>query len=555
MAPERFGKYRVLRRIASGGMSEVYLCRLTGEAGFRKRVALKVVHPRHAGDPRFRELFIQEARLAATLSHPNLIQVFDFGKEDEAFFLAMEYVEGWDLAHAAAQLRAWDRKIPPGVWRHWVEGIWSGLAYLHENGILHRDVSPGNVLLGRTGAVKLTDFGVSRAVAEPDEEREFPAGKLGYLSPERARGEAATAGADLFAAAVISAELLLGRRLFEGGSTPELMERIGAFDGLRLEFPDVEEGLADAVRSGLSADPAGRYRRAEEFLARLAERAPAPASARELSLFWDGLFPGSAEEETAVLPVPGMGHAPSMVKEPRPRYGLGTRSLKAAAAAVAFALVAASALFWGQWKGDRRAAAPVVEAPGTGEASQSGGTSPQRSVEPAPVPSRVPTPPSSAGRPVGPAKPPSPAPPVHRVRIETDPPGANVLTSDGRTVGTTPTQLDATSLGDGRFVLVRDGFEPKSLPTSALTTVTTLRVELAPILGTLEAIQAIPWARVYVDGRLFGETPLTNVKLPVGTHRVRFVNDPLGLERTVTVSVRAGSNPKVIVPLVSDGRN
>jgi len=91
--PRRFGKYRVLRGIASGGMSEVYLCLLPGEEGFRKRVAVKAVRPERAGDPRFRELFVREARLAASLSHPNLIQVFDFGKEGDACFLAMEYVE------------------------------------------------------------------------------------------------------------------------------------------------------------------------------------------------------------------------------------------------------------------------------------------------------------------------------------------------------------------------------------------------------------------------------------------------------------------------------
>ena len=141
------------------------------------------------------------------------------------------------------------------------------------------------------------------------------------------------------------------------------------------------------------------------------------------------------------------------------------------------------------------------------------------------------------------------------VRIETEPPGASVLAADGRTVGSTPVQTDAASLGDGRVMLVREGYEPKSIPTGAFSGVAILRIELDPILGTVEAIQAIPWARVYVGGRLLGETPLTNVRLPVGTHRVRFVNEPLGVEKTVAVAVHAGSNPKIIVHLVADGRN
>src|SRR5512139_1545319 len=197
-------------------MAEVYLCRLSGEQGFRKRVALKVIHPRHADDPRFRELFSREARLAASLSHPNLVQVFDYGREGDAHFLAMEYVEGWNLAQAAEQARQLRIPLPPGVWRHWVDGIGSGLAYLHEKGVVHRDVSPANVLVARNGAVKITDFGISRAAGDRQGNDGTRAGKSGYLAPERIRGEGATASSDLFAAGVIFVELRIGRRLFDG---------------------------------------------------------------------------------------------------------------------------------------------------------------------------------------------------------------------------------------------------------------------------------------------------------------------------------------------------
>ena len=174
-----------------------------------------MVHPRHADDPRFRELFAREARLAASLSHPNLVQVFDFGREGDAHFFAMEYVEGWNLAQEAEQARQLHVPISPGVWRHWVDGIWSGLAYLHEKGVVHRDVSPGNVLVARNGAVKITDFGISRAAGDAQADEGTRGGKSGYLAPERIRGEGATSSSDLFAAGVISVELLLGRRLFE----------------------------------------------------------------------------------------------------------------------------------------------------------------------------------------------------------------------------------------------------------------------------------------------------------------------------------------------------
>ncbi|MBP2678598.1 MAG: hypothetical protein H6Q82_1663, partial [Deltaproteobacteria bacterium] len=267
-------------------MAQVYLCRLSGEGGFRKRVALKVVHPRHAEDPRFRELFAREARLAASLSHPNLVQVFDFGLEGDAHYLAMEYVEGWNLAQAAAQARQLHVPIPQGVWRHWVEGLWSGLAYLHEKGIVHRDVSPSNVLVARNGAVKITDFGISRGAGEVRGIEGAHAGKSGYLAPERILGEGATPSSDLFAAGVISVELLLGRRLFEGEDTEETLERILRFDAGTLVFPGISPEAAGVLRKSVAVVPSDRYSTAGEFLVAIAGVAPPPASIPERTDFW-----------------------------------------------------------------------------------------------------------------------------------------------------------------------------------------------------------------------------------------------------------------------------
>ncbi|MDD5762221.1 MAG: serine/threonine-protein kinase, partial [bacterium] len=363
MIPDRFGKYRVLRRIASGGMAEVYLCRLSGEAGFRKRVALKVVHPRHADDPRFRELFAREARLAASLSHPNLVQVFDFGREGDAHFLAMEYVEGWNLAQAAEQARQLNVPISPGVWRHWVDGIWSGLAYLHEKGVVHRDVSPGNILVARNGAVKITDFGVSRASGDGQGNEGTQAGKSGYLAPERIRGEAATPSSDLFAAGVITVELLLGRRLFEGDGPEEILEGILRFDARTLPLPGVSPGLAGILRKSVAPLRADRYPGAAGFLVELARVGPPPASAPVTADFWDAVFPSTQEEETAPDPATEPESGPAMVKEPEERYGGRGRAVQAGAAAVFAAVVVGGVLLWKEVR-QRPAidAAPVVPA-------------------------------------------------------------------------------------------------------------------------------------------------------------------------------------------------
>ena len=145
MIPVRIGKYAVIRKIASGGMAEVYLCRLRGEGGFEKKVAVKVIHPRLGDDRRFRELFAREARIAASLTHPNLIQVFDFGREGESLFLAMEYIDGWNMAQAISQARLREVPVPLPVWRFWMEGILAGLGHLHSRKIVHRDISPSDI--------------------------------------------------------------------------------------------------------------------------------------------------------------------------------------------------------------------------------------------------------------------------------------------------------------------------------------------------------------------------------------------------------------------------
>ena len=551
MIPDRFGKYRVLRRIASGGMAEVYLCRLSGEEGFRKRVALKVVHPRYADDPRFRELFAREARLAASLSHPNLVQVFDFGREGDAHFLAMEYVEGWNLAQAAEQARQLHVPISPGVWRHWVDGIGSGLAHLHEKGIVHRDVSPSNVLVARNGAVKITDFGISRVEGDGQGNEGTRAGKSGYLAPERIRGEGATFSSDLFAAGVISVELVLGRRLFEGNGPEETLDAIRRFDARTLPLPGVSPGLQGVLRKSVAALPADRYPRAAEFLVELARVGPPPASGPVMADFWDALFPVPREEETAPDPAAEPESLPAMVKEPEGRYGGRGRTVQAGAAAAFAAVVVGGVLLWKEVR-QRPAidaaptsaapATPVLPVPSAPPAVPAESTSTRRESPPRVTP-RTPDPPAAPGKPV-----------ARLVQVETDPPGASVLLESGAFIGKTPLQVDVDTLAGRKIVLSKDGYERQSVPADALAAGPAFRVELLPLTGTVEAIQAIPWAKVYLGSRLLGETPLTAVRLPAGEQRLRFVNEPLGVDQVKIIVVRPGDNPKIIVPMTGSGR-
>jgi serine/threonine-protein kinase len=562
----RYGKYVVIRRIASGGMAEVYLCRQTGEDGFRKRVALKVIHPRFAGDRRFRDRFAAEARLAASLSHPNLVQVFDFGREGTSPYLAMEYVEGWNLAQVAAKARELGVAVPPGVWRHWVEGVWSGLGYLHGKGIVHRDVSPGNILLGRHGTVKITDFGISGTLAQPEDAGFDRAGKAGYLSPERAGGEEATATGDLFAAGVIAAELLLGRRLFGGDGPEEIRGKVLSFDPASLSFPGVGDPVAGLLRKSVAARPADRFPTAGEFLLELERVAPPRISLSAVTGFWDALFPGAVEEETAERPEEGAeSRRPAVIREPRAEYRRFREKGWQAAAAALVAIALGGTLVWQRIDRGRGvteggpAAGPAGATTGpaaTGGSPRPTGTEPvppasgQSVVFPAPAAPQ----PSTAATPGPIVTPSGGSRAIHSVRIETDPPGATVMLENGPRLGVSPLQVDAAVFEGRRLLFSLEGHEGKTVPGSALAKRDVYRVELEPVTGTLEAIQAIPWAKVYLGERYLGETPLAAVRLPVGRNRLRFVNEPLGVDRFETVAVQRGPNPKLIVRMTGDGR-
>jgi serine/threonine protein kinase len=170
-APARLGPYELVRRIATGGMAEVYLARRAGPHGFRKLVAVKRILPQYTRDPDFVAMFIDEARVCARLAHPNIVQVFDFGEQDGELYMAMEYVEGTTAARLIRAAATAGERIPLDVCLHIALSVVRALEYAHnarDDGgkplwLVHRDVSPGNMLIDRSGAVKLTDFGIVRA--------------------------------------------------------------------------------------------------------------------------------------------------------------------------------------------------------------------------------------------------------------------------------------------------------------------------------------------------------------------------------------------------------
>ncbi|MEI8257026.1 MAG: serine/threonine-protein kinase, partial [Deltaproteobacteria bacterium] len=253
--PRRFGKYTLLRRLATGGMAELFLSLHRSVAGFEKLVVIKRILPEMAKDQGFITMFLTEARIAATFSHPNIVTIFDVGQIDRSYFIAMEHIHGEDLRSVVRSMKP--KSVTEFPLEHAIQigiGVSAGLAYAHDkrdlNGnalnIVHRDISPQNILCTFTGDVKIVDFGIAKAsqagevlpeavLTQTTEQQHSKGksehhtkagqlkGKVPYMSPEQARGEPLDGRSDVFSLGVILFELCTGRRLFRGPNELETL--------------------------------------------------------------------------------------------------------------------------------------------------------------------------------------------------------------------------------------------------------------------------------------------------------------------------------------------
>ncbi|XXT17439.1 serine/threonine-protein kinase [Sorangium sp. So ce429] len=286
LLPCRIGRYTLFDHIGHGGMADLYLARVRTDLGAARLVAIKEVAPRFAHDPRFVEMLASEARLAAGLRHASIVQVEDLGREDGALFIAMEYVEGFDLRELLRRCARQKVKLPVAFSLLIVVEALQALAYAHRKGVVHRDVSPSNVLLSFEGEIKICDFGIARAhEGSGGTLDEALQGKAGYMSPEQARGEALDARSDIFATGILLWELLAGRRMYSaGGASLSKEEARGELLELARRAvipPLVERGLPDEatlhaiVARALAEAPEDRYPSAAAMLRDVAAYAAA----------------------------------------------------------------------------------------------------------------------------------------------------------------------------------------------------------------------------------------------------------------------------------------
>lgn len=629
--PERIGKFRIERRLAVGGMAELFLARASGPGGFEKRCALKRMLPHLAVSPDFVDMFLDEARLAAQLSHPNVAQIFELARDDHGlWFIAMEFVDGLNLRQLIRACSKRGASIPLDVTAQIISQSLDGLHYAHHLadeagrplGVVHRDVSPQNLLLSTEGTLKIVDFGIAKGqFATVQTQSGVLRGKVSYMSPEQASGEAVDARSDLFALGVCFYELVTGVKPFRGPN--DLMTLKAIIEQppppIQDRRPDCSPALQNVIYRALQKSPRHRYGSAREFQADL-QAAVTPSAAlhdrHALSRFIQVVRtapPVQGPDPLLALAPPALPTSPPSPASDEASSGavaaasvrgwigdsgslsqsmvrlLGAedkRPLWGAALVIGLILGVAGVAFLPAPAGAPARATPSPElalraAPGSAQAPPNiavgrTDTAPPDAAPPATPTSRgaEPPPPSTPRVPprAAPSAPPSEsaaveppaprpdreaasdAPAVQRrtrgyLSLTTEPPGIPVYLGRRR-IGRTPLvrrplrpgrrvlRLRAPELGIERRVALR--IRPRSE--------TTKRIEFS--FGEAD-IRSRPWAKVFLGGRLLGQTPL-RARLGVGEHTLELAT-AAGRRRQVQVRVDPSATTPVRVKFTDGG--
>ncbi len=498
------GKYRLEILVARGGMAEVFKATATGTSGFTRPVCIKRVRPELCDDPEFVEMFEREARISANLQHPNIVQVFDFDRYDDRLFLAMEYVEGMDVRQILKETGALGVRVPVEFALHVTEGLLEALKHAHTNTVdgvqrpvIHRDISPHNILVSVDGFVKLTDFGIAKARGGSSATRTgVVKGKLAYLSPEQASAQEAGPASDLFGAGLVIWEMLSGRRLVRGKDDREVLVQV--LNPRAPRIPWLSDGLNDFVQRLLKADPADRYASAAEALQVLANLKDHRYSPGEAGSLVAGLMELATGGGATSIKSPSSSELPAPRIQADDEKAADDGTFGSAPTRTSRSDIPIAP---GSIKGKSRLGRPMLLALSAllaGVAIGAGLSLFGDDVEPSQAEMQI-----EQSETVTPTNREMNEQPV--VRID---PGEKGSPAAGPEVEDAGAPLD----------------EEAAKPAST---------------GYLQ-VNCRPWAEVTVDGRKIGTTPIKKLRLTIGTHRVVLSNDELGFRKSYPVRVRAG---------------
>ncbi len=315
-APEAYGRYYLVDRIAVGGMAEIFKAKTYSDAGFEKLQVVKRILSHLSDNSDFISMFVDEAKISVELQHANIVQIYDFGRLGTNYYIAMECVDGKDVKHILRKLAERGKLLPEEFAVFIVHEACKGLDHAHKKivqatgepmNIIHRDMSPSNVLVSYSGEIKIADFGIAKAEARAyTTQGGVLKGKFEYMSPEQARGESVTQLSDIFSTGIILWEMLTGRRLFKTDSEVKTLEKIKNLDfGPPSEMnPNIPARLDTIVMKALAGEPEHRYQSAQEFQAALLDYmypSTPTVIARSLARFMEELFTEERERERLAL--------------------------------------------------------------------------------------------------------------------------------------------------------------------------------------------------------------------------------------------------------------
>ncbi|MFO0682596.1 MAG: protein kinase [Sandaracinus sp.] len=346
--PRPFGPYTLLRRLAVGGMAEVYVGKTKGIGGFEKLAAIKVIHPRYSEDDHFLKMLVEEAKISVLLTHVNIAQTFDLGQHEGTYYIAMELVEGADAYRVMRKCADAKKALPLDVCAFVVSEMCNGLDYAHRKRdphtqqplhIVHRDISPQNVLISFAGEVKIVDFGIAKATSRSEHtEAGVIKGKYYYMSPEQAWGDPMDHRSDIFSTGVVLYELLTGRMLYNDDNIPVLLDKVRKAEIAPPEKrrPSIPKSLSDIVMRALQKDAADRYQSAQEFghvLTQWLYTNSPTFSATRLGDLMSALFPEEIARAAALGEAGSSGllnlpqHRPAPVPQVQPKPAVQLSSL------------------------------------------------------------------------------------------------------------------------------------------------------------------------------------------------------------------------------------
>jgi serine/threonine protein kinase len=552
----QIGKYRLIHKLATGGMAEVFLAKAAGPMGFEKMLVVKRILPHLATEPTFVEMFLSEARLAAQLNHPNIVQIFDFGEAEGAYFLAMEYIDGPNLREIVKRSSALGLALPLAFCARVVAAACEGLSFAHSfwdpvtrqpMNIIHRDISPDNILLSRQGAVKVVDFGIAKAAGtSPHTQTGVLKGKLAYMPPEQLRNEPLDRRADVYALGVVFYELLTGLKPFVATSEAGMVQAV-LFEmqvPVLQRRPDVPELLQRILGRALSKERERRYPDCVSFQADLEEfilSTAKPMGAGQLAQIVSMMTTGVENPHPAFQTIRSAPSSPKLVL-PGPSLPLEPTVPSAERTPSGMVLPKVS-------RPPDSAEAPPGELTSAARPSKiilrHGGNTPQASdvpVEPSSERS-LPKPPDRAEKELA---------WVARVGIVLFLAGGGLLI--GRPPPTVPPPVvikpppvvdlhPRLGLGDLRMIEVLAGFDkapPPPPPPPPHTPVGR---------GTLD-LRVVPEAMLFLDGWQLGRTPVEPFLIDAGPHTLKLVNTRLRKEVHRHITVTAGKTTPVEVNLL-----